>query len=232
MSFSTSIDYIHKTHPRSRSIRIKVEASGQVVVVTPKRVSQAQIEHFVQQSEPWIQRVLQKQQAQPAMNTTDALFIFGKKYQKEYMISATQIPKITVHAHPSLEYSGTLILTSTTADSAKQQTQLTRFLKNTAEKYISPRTHQLAQSMNTHFSKIVFRAQKTRWGSCSSTGTLSFNWRLVHFEPAIIDYVIIHELAHRTHMNHSQQFWKLVEKYDPEYRQHRGWLKRHGFSVG
>ena len=86
--------------------------------------------------------------------------------------------------------------------------------------------------MDINFNSITLREQKTRWGSCSSKGNLNFNWRLVHYRPEIIDYVIIHELAHRTHMNHSAKFWQLVEKYDPEYRKHRGFLKRHGMAVG
>lgn len=226
------IDYIHKTHPRSRSIKIKVESSGQVVVVTPRRFSQSQLDQFVQQSEPWIQQALHKQQRQPMMNTANMVMLFGKKYHKKMIISPELVPGVTVKTESSLEASGTLTLTTQQANSVQLQKILTRFLKNTAEKYILPRTYQLAEKMDISFSKITLRAQKTRWGSCSSTGTLSFNWRLVHFEPAIIDYVIIHELAHRTHMNHSAQFWHLVAQFDAEYRLHRGWLKRHGFAVG
>ena len=85
--------------------------------------------------------------------------------------------------------------------------------------------------MQTSYNKITLRRQKTRWGSCSSKKNLNFNWQLVYFEPKIIDYVIIHELAHLTHMNHSKNFWQLVEKYDPEYKKHVGWLKRNGLNL-
>ncbi len=86
--------------------------------------------------------------------------------------------------------------------------------------------------MNTSINKITLRQQKTRWGSCSSAGNLNFNWRLVHYPPEVIDYVIIHELAHRTHMDHSSSFWQLVARYDPDHLKHRNWLKKHGVSVG
>jgi len=85
--------------------------------------------------------------------------------------------------------------------------------------------------MNTTYQNVTLKEQKTRWGSCSSKGNLNFNWRLVHFEPPIIDYVIVHELAHRTHMNHSADFWSLVATFDPEYRIKKGWLKRNGLSL-
>jgi predicted metal-dependent hydrolase len=114
----------------------------------------------------------------------------------------------------------------------KPDKNLDTFLKNTAKHYLIPRANRLAKEMGVGFNKITLRQQQTRWGSCSSKGNLSFNWRLVHFEPAIIDYVIIHELAHLKHPNHSADFWQLVKKHDPEYQLHRGWLKRHGIGVG
>ncbi|WMC92889.1 M48 family metallopeptidase [Kineothrix sp. MB12-C1] len=76
--------------------------------------------------------------------------------------------------------------------------------------------------------KITIRDQKTRWGSCSSKGSLSFNWRLMLAPPGILDYVIVHELCHLIHMNHSQEFWKCVGDILPDYKERRKWLKDHG----
>lgn len=81
------------------------------------------------------------------------------------------------------------------------------------------------------YQRITIRDQKTRWGSCSAGGTLSFNWRLMLAPPAVLDYVVIHELCHLTHMNHSKAFWALVESVCPDYRTHRKWLKDHGQSL-
>jgi hypothetical protein len=220
------IPYIHKTHPRSRSIKIKVEANGQVVVVTPKRTPQHAIEAFVSQNQIWIQRTLTKIELKKPAVSDDQLSIFGKTYQKKVdptLPVGVHIRDLTCLISPA---------DSLTIDQAKITKQLERFLRNTAEKYIVPRTHRIGQMMGIEFGKITLRQQKTRWGSCSSQGNLNFNWRLVHYTPAIIDYVIIHELAHRAHMDHSSRFWQLVSRYDPDYRQHRGWLKRHGMTVG
>lgn len=112
-----------------------------------------------------------------------------------------------------------------------QEKALERFLKSTAQVYVIKRTEQLAEKMNVTFKNITLREQSSRWGSCSSAGNLNFNWRLVHAEPNIIDYVIVHELAHRVHMDHSRSFWALVAKFDPEYQIHRGWLKRQGHAL-
>jgi len=78
------------------------------------------------------------------------------------------------------------------------------------------------------YHSITIRDQKTRWGSCSSRGTLSFNYRLIFAPPAVLDYVVVHELCHLTHMNHSADFWNKVASVMPDYKQHRKWLKEHG----
>ncbi len=79
-----------------------------------------------------------------------------------------------------------------------------------------------------HYTSITVRDQKTRWGSCSSRGTLSFNYRLIFAPPRILDYVVVHELCHLTHMNHSKDFWNMVASVMPEYKTHRKWLREHG----
>jgi predicted metal-dependent hydrolase len=82
-----------------------------------------------------------------------------------------------------------------------------------------------------HYSSIRIGDQKTRWGSCSSNGTLSFSWRLMLAPPRVLDYVVIHELCHLTYMNHSREFWAKVASIDPDYREHRKWLKDNGDSL-
>lgn len=85
-----------------------------------------------------------------------------------------------------------------------------------------------AERMNVTFNKITIRDQKTRWGSCSSKGNLNFNWRLVLAPVPVLDYVVIHELAHRREMNHSSRFWDIVGEMMPDYRIYRKWLWEHG----
>lgn len=74
--------------------------------------------------------------------------------------------------------------------------------------------------------RITIRDQKTRWGSCYETGTISFNWRLMLAPPEVLDYVVVHELCHLTHMNHSKEFWAKVAEVDPEYKEHIAYLKQ------
>lgn len=85
-----------------------------------------------------------------------------------------------------------------------------------------------ADRMGITYGRITVREQKTRWGSCSAKGNLNFNWKLVLMPEAIIDYLVVHELAHRKQMNHSPEFWKIVETEIPDYWERRQWLKIHG----
>ena len=78
------------------------------------------------------------------------------------------------------------------------------------------------------YARIAIRGQRTRWGSCSSRGTLSFNWRLALAPPSVLDYVVVHELCHLREPNHSPRFWALVAERRPGWRAERDWLREHG----
>ena len=88
-----------------------------------------------------------------------------------------------------------------------------------------------AADMGVSYERLTIRDQRTRWGSCSSRGTLSFNWRLVLAPSAVLDYVVVHELCHLRHPNHSARFWSLVAERRPDYRAQRVWLRRHGAEL-
>ena len=85
-----------------------------------------------------------------------------------------------------------------------------------------------ASALGVEFERIVVRDQRSRWGSCSTQGTLSFNWRLVLAPFEVLDYVVVHELCHIREQNHSRRFWKLVESRRPGWRAQRDWLHEHG----
>lgn len=87
-----------------------------------------------------------------------------------------------------------------------------------------------APILAVHYNRIVLKEQKTCWGSCSSKLNLNFNWKLLLMPPEVMDYVIVHELSHLLEMNHSKNFWKVVEKVMPDYKIHRKWLKENGME--
>lgn len=101
-----------------------------------------------------------------------------------------------------------------------------------AKKIFPERTAYFAKRMGVTYNRITIREQKTRWGSCSSAGNLNFNWKLVLMPPELLDYVVVHELAHRKEMNHSPRFWAVVENELPDYRERREKLKILGKQLG
>ncbi len=212
-----NFNYQLKKNPRSRSIRISIDSKGKVLVSAPKLYPNLIIEKFLKQQETWIL----KKQAQVAKLQTqiadDEIYIFGKKFQIVVEADQKKASGISIEGQK-------LIINQITPGS--YQTRLESFLKNTATKYLSQKTADLAEKMDINYQRISIRQQKSRWGSCSSQGNLNFNWRLVHYSPAIINYVIIHELAHRQQANHSKKFWLLVNKFDPHYKKHRAVLKK------
>lgn len=85
-----------------------------------------------------------------------------------------------------------------------------------------------AERMGVKFGRIRVKNQRSLWGSCTPDGNLNFNWRLTLAPPEVLDYVVIHELAHRAEMNHSPRFWAIVERYCPEQKERRRWLRKNG----
>ena len=100
-----------------------------------------------------------------------------------------------------------------------------------AKARLEERAAYFASRMGVSYQRISVRAAKTRWGSCSAKGNLNFHWKLILMPPQVLDYVVVHELAHRKEMNHSPAFWAEVEKILPDYRERRKWLKTYGQTV-
>lgn len=113
----------------------------------------------------------------------------------------------------------------------QQREGLERRYRQAAKEYIPRRADYFAQRIGVSYERIRIAEQKTRWGSCSSRGTLSFNWKLMLAPPKVLDYVVVHELCHLIEMNHSPRFWKLVEEIIPDYKEYRKWLKENGNTL-
>ena len=109
--------------------------------------------------------------------------------------------------------------------------RLEAIYRKAAREYFPKRVSHYAHMLGVTYGKISIRDQKTRWGSCSSEGNLSFNWRLILAPPDVLDYVVIHELCHRKEMNHSKEFWALVESLMPDYKERRKWLRENGKNL-
>jgi predicted metal-dependent hydrolase len=211
----TEIPLSWRTSSRNRNIRLTVASSG-VRISTPPRTPWSMVEKFLRSQEVWLKAHLERQTPE-APNT---LLYQGAMYHLQ--ISQNDNQK-RVHLREDTCYVSPISLT---ADSAFQT--LERWLRSEAATQLTPVFLECRQLMDTQAGQLRWRDTRSRWGSCSSDGEIMLSWRLIHAPVEVARYVIIHELAHRTHHNHSSHFWKLVAQYDPAYKLHRGWLKRHG----
>lgn len=107
---------------------------------------------------------------------------------------------------------------------------LKSWYKKQALSLLTQKTIFWAQQIGVTFHKISIKDQKTRWGSCSSLGNINYNWRIIMAPDPAIDYLVIHELCHRAHLNHSASFWEMTRLYAPDYKEQKLWLKQHGQS--
>lgn len=154
--------------------------------------------------------------------TFSKIFYFEKEYNMQIISSnfKTNFFKETCSFD---EYTSSIYIFINYMDNLKKVLQ--KFLKQKCKKIILSRTKDCAKNMNLSINKISIKDQKTLWGSCSKKGNINLNWRLCLCPLLVLDYVIIHELAHLVHFNHSKIFWKLVEKYMQNYEIAKKWLK-------
>lgn len=108
---------------------------------------------------------------------------------------------------------------------------LERFYRRQARIEIAAKLDRACLALGSSYAKLSIRNQRTRWASCSTTGMMSFNWRLLLAPEEVLDYVVWHEVCHLRIMDHSPRFWALVARFCPEHREHARWLRRHGRSL-
>lgn len=219
-SSSRSIAYQVRYSSRARRWRISVTAE-KIEIVLPEG-SRLQPEKLIREYADWIvekQAKLQKHKAR-----------IKKKSLPEGHILFKGIP-VMLDVKPAgilekpqvIACQGNIRVITGRGSSTKQ---LQKWLVNEAEAALFHQVRIRAKQMGAKPSGMAIRNQRTRWGSCSTRGTLSFNWRLIMAPPEVLDYVVVHELAHMTEHNHSKAFWILVGQYCPDYQACRNWLKQ------
>lgn len=206
----------------AKNLRLRVLDNGQVVVTAPILIPQYLINNFIAEHQSWInEKVSSSVEHQETLTESrSALLFHGKEYDFRLRVSTSE--------KPGVELSGNqIIVTSSSEDHPTVRAILEKWYRQKAKKYFTARLPLLSDLVNKDVKNVSIRSQRTRWGSCSSRDTISLNWRLIMAPLVASDYVIYHELAHLTHLNHSKKFWSLVEDYCPNYKEAEVWLKKH-----
>lgn len=221
-----------------RSISIVLKPNSPIIVRANLKTPWKSIEQFLETKEQWIAKHLQsfaesQEKYPPKVLRHDETFPFlGESLPlaftptplKRVFFSRSE-KNLVMHIPESL-WNGL-----TEEELQQYFPQLLKFYQRESEKLILERAHIWSDQMKLKPSQIRFRNQKTRWGSCSSRGVINFNWRLIGAPLDVVDYIIVHELAHLKFMNHGAHFWGLVETQIPTYNQAEKWLKDRGQSL-
>jgi predicted metal-dependent hydrolase len=209
---------------KRRTLALIVEDNGSLTVRAPMRMPATIIQEFVAKHTNWVQKKqsetramapIQPKQYQPREN----FLYLGREYELE----------LVQDQQKKLVLDGRFLLAASVQDNAELVFQ--NWYRQQARQIISERVKLFANKYAFHYDRIRITSARTRWGSCSTKGTLNFSWRLIMTPLDIVDYVIIHELAHTVHHNHSKRFWGWVKKILPDYKDRRKHLKEYGQQV-
>lgn len=214
-------DVVFKAHPRARRYLAKVDKTGNIVLTVPNGGTRRGALSFANQHRDWL--LEQRKKALVALEEVRSPLRPGESILFRGERTELRIEKDW--GRPVLRLATERIFI---ADEGMDLARpLKAHLRAIAKAELPGAVADWAALLRIRVSKVTVRDQKTRWGSCSTSGTISLNWRLVLADPATRDYVIIHELMHRKRFDHSARFWALVEQACPEYRIHEAWLNAH-----
>jgi predicted metal-dependent hydrolase len=216
-----SIEISQIVRSKRKTIALIIQHDGTLVVRAPLKIPEKSIREFVEKNSRWIQK--KQAQVRTAVPILPKQYIPGEVFyylgrQVPLEIVKGQISALVLDTHFKLAESAL-----GNAEKVFQQ-----WYREQARQILSERVRLFADQHNLHYQKIRIGSARTRWGSCSSKGVLNFSWRLILTPLEIVDYVVVHELAHTLVHNHSQRFWKQVEKILPDYRERRKWLRTNG----
>ena len=212
--------------PRRKTAAIKIQ-KGKVFVIVPECLSMAAIESLVAKKNRWIKEKLAIQNEIIAIKPKE--FASGESFS---FLGRNHPLKIESGLYPFIKLHQDELVVSVrdkTADNAQAIKQLLiKWYQQQAESELREKTERYSRIIGVNPASVTIKLFKSRWGSCSITGGIQYNWKIIIAPNRIVNYVVIHELCHILHHNHSPAFWKAVERYCHDYRDCSAWLKING----
>lgn len=226
-------DYPYElTKSRRKSMAIQIRPDGSILVKAPSWVLLREIEKYLRQKEDWIVTTLhrvataQSIRAEHRWETGERLLWLGKEYL--LAVNTDTVPrKDRVRLLPER------IVLSVDAETgiAVKQGILEHWYREQARTFLTAKAEHFAGILGLTYADIRIKAQKSRWGSCSTKGNLNFNWHIIMAPETVVDYLVIHELCHLRYMNHSPEYWDFVAELYPDYKKARKWLRENGNAL-
>jgi predicted metal-dependent hydrolase len=202
---------------KRRTIAVGVSDFGEVMVKAPDWVGKPEIDKFLFQKESWLQKRLDH--VRENTNAVNTLFSKGKILYLGGMLSVEKKPRVRARV------ASNVLLVNSLEPIEKQVYSV---LKKEARTVIQDLINELEPSMRVLVKSFRLKDNSTNWGSCSARGNLNFNWRVVMAPLEVLRYLVIHEMSHLKHMDHSDRFWNFVAEFDTDWEMHDKWLKDNG----
>ena len=204
-----------------KTLSISINESAELIVRAPNRISDQKIQNFINEKENWITRnqSVVKARVEEAGKDKNMLLYLG-----------TLFPLKTDNNAKKISFNGKEFLVDL-QNKEKTNKSLKTWYKNKFKEVAVPRLFYFAEKHNLQVNQVRIKEQRTLWGSCSSRNNINLNFLLIMAPLKVIDYVIIHELVHTIHKNHSANFWSAVEEIMPNYKEAKHWLKENGYRL-
>ena len=222
-----SINYIHMNpnkiiRSKRKTLSLTINENAELIIRAPKRLSIEKIQDFINEKENWINRKkrLIENQIKDVTSNHNKLLYLGNLFP----INVEQ------NASKELFFTGEEFIANS-IDPDSLSLSIKKWYKNKFKELALPRVAYFANKHNLMVNQVRIKNQKTMWGSCSSKNNINLNYLLLMAPMGVIDYVIVHELVHTIHRNHSTDFWDSVESIMPEFQEHKRWLKKNGYKL-
>ena len=223
------IPYVVKRSSQARRIRMEIRDGTGLTVVIPRNCKLELVDEMLVAKTRW---VLDKydRYVGAVQSAGNGRVRFGDFVpflgQQVRIVSCQEIASVE-----SVELQGQTIMVHWGQERLELRSLLEHWYRDQAASILERKVREFAAVFGVRYSRFTIRGQRTRWGSCSHRSTLSFNWRLLMAPEPVVDYVVIHEVAHLKEMNHTKRFWGLVAERCPSWREHKRWLDDHGTEL-
>ena len=214
---------------KRKTISISISVEGKVTISCPLRTSDAAVKRVVEEKRAWINKKLNEMNNRPkqqehSFSNGECFMLFGQKFLLRVVPTNDSARANTVRLLEAEQ----IIEVCCTSDAHNKSVResLLKWYIGQLDCVINNRFEHFSKLLQVSPKKVYLKELKSCWGSCSTKGSVSINWRLVMAPPHILDYVVVHELCHMKEMNHSERFWKWVASVYPDYKQARAWLKK------
>jgi len=227
------LEYEVIRRPRRKTVGICVKPDQTVQVAIPKRFPLAKVDALVRGKADWIRRKLSQYkdiqaQYQPKQYVSGETFTY---LGHDCRLKVVEGAEILVGLKQGVLRVSVPYTLSPEQRPLSVAGELEAWFRAQAQLYLTERTAWHAAQMQVAPASVGIKSYRSRWGSCHADGRIYFNWRIIMAPSSIVDYVVVHELCHLAHHNHSPDYWRLVESIMPEYRDARAWLKQHGHGL-